>query len=181
LHRVSIIPRGMALGATQQTPGIDRHLLTQPELECRLAVMMGGSAAERLVLGDTSTGAESDLKEASKIATSMVAHFGMSQKLGPVYYEHETEHPFLGQRMARDSGTSDVTTATIEAEARAILTKAMEGATQLLRAHRSELERLVSALLDQETLEQAELAKVLGGDAAGRDPAPVAASAAAPH
>lgn len=162
VHRVSIIPRGMALGATQQTPGADRHLMTQAELEARLTVLMGGRAAERLVLGDVSTGVESDLKEASKIATSMVAHFGMSRELGPVYYEHETEHAFLGQRIGTESGTSDVTIAAIEKETRALLSKAFDVALRLLKTHQSELERLVDALLERETMERADLQQLLG-------------------
>ena len=83
LHRVTIIPRGMALGVTQQSPGEDRHLMTQAELESRLRVLMGGYASERLVLGSISTGAENDLKEATRLASHMVAHYGMSERLGP--------------------------------------------------------------------------------------------------
>ena len=89
LHRVTIIPRGMALGVTQQSPGEDRHLMAEAELESRLRVLMGGYAAERIVLGSVSTGAENDLKEATRLATQMVANYGMSERLGPVYYEHE--------------------------------------------------------------------------------------------
>jgi cell division protease FtsH len=163
VHRVSIIPRGMALGATQQTPGGDRHLLTQAELEARVTVLMGGRAAERLILGDISTGAESDLKEASKITSSMVAHFGMSKELGPVYYEHNSEHPFLGQRIGTDSGTSDATVAAIEKESRALLSRALESASKVLKEHRTELQRLVDALLEHETVERAELKSLLHG------------------
>ena len=121
LHRVSIIPRGMALGVTQQSPGADRHLMAQAELESRLRVLMGGYAAERLVLGSISTGAENDLKEATRLASRMVAHYGMSERLGPVYYDHDAEHPFLGMRVATEGGTSPATTNAIEEEARRLL------------------------------------------------------------
>jgi hypothetical protein len=94
VRRVTIIPRGMALGVTQQTPTEDRHIMTQPELETRLCVMMAGYAAELVVLGEVSTGAENDLKVATQLATNMVSHFGMSKKLGAVYYSHQEEHPF---------------------------------------------------------------------------------------
>ena len=161
LERVSIIPRGMALGATQQTPGEDRHIMTQPQLESRLRVLMGGYAAERLVFGSVSTGAENDLKEASKLASKMVANWGMSTALGPVYYEHEAEHPFLGQRIATDSGASDATLSTIESEARSVLAKALEAASSLLTEHRAKLDALEHALLGRETLERAELQALL--------------------
>lgn len=162
LHRVSIIPRGEALGVTQQTPGADRHLQTQPELEARLMVMMGGYAAERTVLGDVSTGASNDLREATKLATQMVAHFGMSKKLGAVYYEHEMEHPFLGQRIATEAGTSDATISSIETEARAVLAHALHGAEKLLTSRRDKLDALVDTLSEHETIERKELVEVLG-------------------
>jgi cell division protease FtsH len=160
--RVSIIPRGMALGVTHQSPGVDRHIMTQGELEARLRVLMGGYAAERLVLASISTGAENDLKEATRLASRMVANFGMSQRLGPVYYDHESEHPFLGQRVALDGGTSAATAAAIEEEARTLLGGALEGATSILENHRSALDRLWGALLDKESLEQVDLETILG-------------------
>jgi cell division protease FtsH len=162
LHRVTIIPRGMALGATQQSPGADRHLMAQSELESRLRVLMGGYAAERLVLGSISTGAENDLKEATRLASHMVAHFGMSERLGPVYYDHEEEHPFLGQRIGTAGGTSPATITAIEEEARQLLGRALDQASEMLRARRSELDRLVAALLEHESLEREELATILG-------------------
>jgi cell division protease FtsH len=162
LHRVTIIPRGMALGATQQSPGEDRHLMAQAELESRLRVLMGGYASERLVLGSISTGAENDLKEATRLASHMMAHYGMSERLGPVYYEHEAEHPFLGQRIGSESGTSSSTITVIEEEARRVLARALEEASAMLSQRRAELDRLVVALLEHETLEREELATLLG-------------------
>jgi cell division protease FtsH len=162
LERVSIIPRGMALGVTQQSPSVDKHLLTRPELESRLAVLMGGYAAEDLVLGSCSSGAENDLKQATKLAFKMVAHFGMSRRIGPVYYEHQSEHPFLGQSMAMDGGTSDATVHVIEQEAREFLVKALEVARATIVRQRASLDTLVVALLASETLEKAELQTLLG-------------------
>lgn len=95
--------------------------MTLPQLESRLRVLMGGYAAERLVFGNVSSGAENDLKEATQLASKMVANYGMSAKLSPVYYEHDVEHPFLGHRIATESGASDATLSTIESEARAVL------------------------------------------------------------
>jgi len=162
LHRVTIIPRGMALGATQQSPGEDRHLMAQAELESRLRVLMGGYASERLVLESISTGAENDLKEATRLAHHMMAHYGMSERLGPVYYEHEAEHPFLGQRIGSESGTSSSTITVIEEEARRVLARALEEASAMLSQRRGELDRLVVALLEHETLERDELTVILG-------------------
>jgi cell division protease FtsH len=123
---------------------------------------MGGFAGERLVLGDVSSGAEDDLRQATDLAMRMVAHSGMSEALGPVYYEHRTEHPFLGHKIATEGGTSPATVAAIEAEARRLLTAALTQASELLAAHRSELEGLIALLLERETLEREELAALLG-------------------
>jgi cell division protease FtsH len=161
LHRVTIIPRGMALGATQQSPGADRHLMTQTELESRLRVLMGGYASERMVLGGISSGAANDLKEATRLASHMVAHYGMSERLGPVYYDHEEEHPFLGQRIGTAGCTSPATITAIEEEGRRILKRALDEATTMLTARRADLDRLVAALLERESLERGELTAIL--------------------
>jgi len=162
LQRVSIIPRGMALGATQQVPAADRHIMTVAELDARLTVLMGGYAAERTILGDISSGAENDLKEATRLATRMMANYGMSKKLGAVYYEHESEHPFLGQMIATESGTSDATVATIESEARAELAGALARAVEVIEKHRAAIDRLVQRLVEKEIVERADLVTILG-------------------
>ncbi|HEX2882598.1 MAG TPA: ATP-dependent zinc metalloprotease FtsH [Polyangiaceae bacterium] len=162
LERVSIIPRGMALGVTQQSPGADKHLLTRHELEARLSVLMGGYAAEEVVLGTCSSGAENDLKRATELAFKMAAHFGMSERIGPVYYAHRTEHPFLGQSVTTDGGTSDATVHVIEQEARGFLVKALEQAKATIAKRRTALDALVDALLVQETLEKLDLQRLLG-------------------
>jgi cell division protease FtsH len=162
LRRVTIIPRGMALGVTQQSPQGERFLMTRPELEARLRVLMGGYAAEKVLIGETSSGAENDLKRASEIAFRMVAHFGMSDVVGPVFHEHKTEHPFLGQRMATDGGTSDATVHDIEQEARKLLLKAEKEAEGIILEHQSALEALRDHLLEKESIEEADLAKLLG-------------------
>ena len=160
--RVSIIPRGMALGVTQQAPGPDRHLMTQPELEAKLRVLMGGYAAESLVLGTISSGAEDDLRKATELAFEMVAHYGMSERMGPVFHEHRTSHPFLGQQLAVEGTTSDATVHAIEEETRRLLNEALTGTRGILSKHREALEALVAALLEHETLEKEALAKYLG-------------------
>ena len=173
LHRVSIIPRGMALGVTQQTPQADRHIMTQAELESRLRVLMGGYAAESVILDGISSGAANDLQKASDIAFKMVAHFGMSDRVGPVYHEHKTEHPFLGQVLATEGGTSDATVHIIEEETRRFLTDAVEGAKRVVGERRAELDRLVAVLLEKETVEQKDLEQLLGPSITAEGAVPV--------
>jgi len=162
LERVSILPRGMALGVTHQAPAADRHLLTQPQIEARLRQFMGGYAAEMTVFGSPSSGAENDLRHATELAIKMVAHFGMSQNVGPVFYEHRNEHPFLGQVIATEGGTSDATVHLIEQEARRLLGRAADDAEKTIAQHRDRLDRLAAALLSIETVERAELMTLLG-------------------
>jgi cell division protease FtsH len=169
-QRVSVIPRGMTLGATHQNPGSDRHVMSEPELVARIRVLMGGYSAERAVLESLSTGAENDLKEATRLASRMVANFGMSARLGPVYYEQDAEHPFLGRRMAVDGGVSAATAAAIEEEARKVLGRALDEATKTIDAHRAELDRLCASLLEHESLDREELSAVLGPRPPTQDP-----------
>jgi cell division protease FtsH len=180
LRRVSIIPRGLSLGATQQVPAADRHLMTAAELGARLTVLMGGHAAERAVLGDISSGSENDLKEATRIATRMMANYGMSKKLGAVFYEHDNEHPFLGQRIATESGTSDATVATIEAEARNELSRALDRALDIINTHRPQMDRLIATLLEKEVAERTDLESILGAPTGASGTRPSNGDAACP-
>jgi cell division protease FtsH len=162
LERVTIIPRGMALGMTQQAAGADRHMLTEPQLRDTLRSLLGGYAAERTVFGTVSSGAENDLKRATELAFKMVAHWGMSDRIGPVYHEHKTEHPFLGQQLATDKGTSDATVHLIEGETRRLLSEALKSTLDMLAEHRQGLDRLVGRLVERESLESEELESLLG-------------------
>ena len=175
IRRVSILPRGMALGATHQVPTEDRHLHTRGELIARLHVLLGGYAAEQTALGDISTGAEHDLREATRIASRMVSHYGMSDELGPIYIEHQEEHAFLGQRIANDRAASDRTVHAIETEVRRLLGDALAQSTTTLQRHRAKLERLIAALLDRETLEHDDLVVLLGDPAEAPSALPVTA------
>ncbi len=168
LRRITILPRGLALGATQQSPVADRHLVTQPELLAKLRVLMGGYAAESLILGEVSSGSENDLRVATDVAYDMVAHYGMSERVGPVYHEQRTEHPFLGQRLAVESSAiSDETAHAIEDEARLLLAGAVDDAKSTIVQWRPALERLVARLLERETLEKDELEVVLSDPVPG--------------
>ncbi len=161
LRRVSILPRGMSLGATQQWAAADRHLITEPELAAKLHVLMGGYAAENIVYGNVSSGSEQDLRQATDFAFRMVAHYGMSERVGPMFHEQRVEHPFLGQRLATETGLSDETAHLIEQEARRILSDAVDAAKRLVTEKRVTLERLIAALLEHESLESPELERVL--------------------
>ncbi len=162
LRRVSILPRGMSLGATQQWAANDKHIVTEPELAAKLSVLMGGYAAETIVCGNASTGSEQDLRQATDFAYRMVAHYGMSERVGPVFHEQRVEHPFLGQRLATEVGLSDETAHEIEQEARRILSEAVDAAKRMVNEKRVILQRLIAALLEHETLEMPDLERVLG-------------------
>jgi cell division protease FtsH len=181
LRRVTILPRGMALGLTQQNLVEDRHLATQPELEAKLCVLLGGYAAEELIFQSLSSGSENDLKQATDLAYKMVAHYGMSEEVGPVYHEHHTEHPFLGQQLATDGGVSDATIHAIENEARRILGRSLEQAKHRITEHRETLDRLVDVLLEQESIEGTALIGLLGEPAMPRPSPHVIDGAQAPH
>jgi cell division protease FtsH len=159
VHRVSIIPRGVgALGVTQQLPADDRYLISQPELEDRMAVMMGGRAAERIVFGEISSGAASDLQQATAIARRMVEQFGMSAKVGPVTIS--SPGGFLGQDGQLEARSLQLI-AEAEEEMKALLQRADERAISILSERRDALERLVDVLLEREVLEGAELTNLL--------------------
>jgi cell division protease FtsH len=153
VSKVSIIPRSRgALGYTMQMPKEDRYLLSVEELEARIAVMMGGRAAERLVLGTISTGAVDDIQRATELARRMVTEFGMSEKLGSVRYAGQRLQ-YLGGTVEEGSDTSAATRETIEAEVRRIVREQSERATALLAAHRNALGRLSAELLKAESLD----------------------------
>ena len=159
VHRVSIVPRGVAaLGVTQQLPADDRYLISQPELEDRLAVMMGGRAAERVVFDDLSSGASNDLQQATALARRMVEQFGMSAKVGPVAIS--TGASFLEQ-----DGNLEARSLRLIAEAeedmKELLRRADERAVSHLGERRAVLDRLAEILLEREVLEGPELKKLL--------------------
>jgi cell division protease FtsH len=179
VHKVSIIPRGIgALGYTIQRPTEDRFLMTREELEHKMMVLLGGRAAELLVFDHLSTGAADDLQRVTDIARSMVARYGMSERLGSVAYERDPRGLLAGPNALplgpREREFGEETGNAIDAEVRAIIDGALERTLRLLRERRDVLERAARRLLETETLDEAELARL-----AAQAEEPVAGSAAA--
>jgi len=166
VHKVSIIPRGIgALGYTIQRPTEDRFLMTREELENKMAVLLGGRAAEWIVYGHLSTGAADDLAKVADIARAMVTRYGMSEKLGHVSLEQEQRSFLLPEGLAegrRDRDYGEATANAIDAEVRNIVDKAFDRAVALLTARRDVLERAARKLLVTETLNEADLAALTG-------------------
>ncbi|MFN5523529.1 ATP-dependent zinc metalloprotease FtsH [Bradyrhizobium sp.] len=164
VHKVSIIPRGVgALGYTIQRPTEDRFLMTREELENKLAVLLGGRAAELVVYGHLSTGAADDLRRVTDIARSMVTRYGMSEQLGSVAYERDNQS-FLAPGTSRSADYGEAAGDAIDAEVRAIVTSALERTRKLLQDKRDVLERAARRLLVKETLDESELAALLKQD-----------------
>jgi cell division protease FtsH len=185
VHRVSIIPRGIgALGYTQQLPDEERYLMSEPELRDRVAVLMGGRAAEEIVFGFATTGAQDDLKKATEIARRMVMEFGMSSKVGPINIADQGAR-FLAPAFRRGEEVSDETEMVIDREVKAILLEGQDKARRVLAARRGDLDQLALVLLEKESLDRKDLDAYLGrvGAAAttdeegAREPAPVAGAA----
>jgi cell division protease FtsH len=152
VHKVTIVPRGRAMGVTQQLPERDRYMIAQPMLRDRLAVMMGGRAAELMVLQCPTSGAENDLKEAYRLARKMVLDWGMSEKLENLALGSDREHVFLGEELTQQRPYSEATAREIDLEIKKIVTEAAERANEVLRNHHSELERIADRLLAVEEL-----------------------------
>lgn len=164
VNKVSIIPRGMALGITQQLPVADKYNLTKKQLKGMLAILMGGRLAEEMCLEDISTGAENDIEKATDLAENMVKHWGMSEVLGPLKWGKETEHPFLGKRIAdSNQGYSEETGLMIDKEKKKLVDEAYDNARNILAEKIVQLEALVSALLEKETLNGAEIDEIIKG------------------
>jgi cell division protease FtsH len=171
LHKVSIIPRGRALGATHLLPQEDRVNIGESELRKRLLFMLGGRAAEKLVFDEFSAGAEDDLKRATLLARRMVTHWGMSERLGPVAFRDSEEHPFLGREMAEPRQFSEHTAQIIDEEVVRILREAAERACAMLVEHREKVDKVAQALEREETLDEADVEALIGPSAAKKQEA----------
>jgi len=162
LHKVTIIPRGRALGVTQLVPEEDRMNVGETDLHNRLAFILAGRAAEKLVFGEYSAGAENDLMQATRIARKMVSHWGMSDKLGPVSCQSSHEHPFLGRDVYEQREFSEHTAQIIDEEVARVLGEAAERAVELLLENRDKLDRLAAELEAREMLDDTEVVEIIG-------------------
>jgi cell division protease FtsH len=162
IHKVTIIPRGMALGVTMQLPIDDKHTYTREYLLSMLTVLMGGRSAEEIFLGHLTTGAGNDIERATEIARNMVCEWGMSS-LGPLAFGKKEEAIFLGREIAQHRDYSEDTAIQIDREVRQIVTGAYEGARNILKTNREALERIAQALLEREVLDAVEMKLLIEG------------------
>ena len=162
IHKVTIVPRGRAAGVMMQRPDEDRTNYSRTYLLGRMAVALGGRAAEQVVFDEITTGAESDLKTTTGIARRMVGTWGMSDEIGAVYLGTGEEHIFLGREITQDKAFSDATAQRLDAAVREMVDAALTQAMETVKTHRVDLEKLVAALLDKETVDSNDVIELLG-------------------
>jgi len=162
VHKVTIIPRGMALGVTQQLPEGDRHNYTQEYLLGQISILMGGRIAEETFLGSITTGASNDIEKATELARAMVCEYGMSE-LGPLTFGKKEEQIFLGREIAQHRDYSEETSIRIDSEVRKIVTEQYERARRIIEENRDTMVRLAEALLEHESLDGVQIRRIVAG------------------
>ena len=162
LHKVTIIPRGMALGVTMQLPEDDKHTVTKDYLETQLAILMGGRIAEEIFLKQLTTGAGNDIERATDLARKMVCEYGMS-RLGPLTFGKKEEQIFLGREIAQHRDFSEETARQIDGEVRSLVDEAYRSAYSILDTHQDAMHRMSTALLERETLDANEIRMLIEG------------------
>ena len=163
VHKISVIPRGRALGYTLTLPMEDKFLITREELVDELAMLLGGRVAEEIQFGDMTTGAQNDLDRATKIARQMVTEYGMSDQLGPLTLGQKQGEVFLGRDFASHPDYSDQVAFEIDSEIRALIDRAHDEALEILSEHRDRLDGIAAALIEKETIEKESLVQLLEG------------------
>jgi cell division protease FtsH len=161
VHKVSIIPRGRALGVTMQLPLEDRYLISKSYALGQLRILMGGRAAELIKFSEVSSGAQNDIQVATNLAEKMLCLWGMNDDLGPVTWSKEHEDIFLGRQIVQSRGYSEATGKKIDAEKKKIISESMTEAEKIIKENRGKFEALVKVLLEKETLEEEEINKIL--------------------
>ena len=162
VHKITIVPRGQALGITQSLPTDDRHNLSEEYLKARIAMALGGRAAEQLAIGSITTGAQNDLEMATQLARRMVTTWGMSPKLGLQAFDDSPEAVFLGRELATQPRISQRTQAIIDEEVGRLLNEGFETAERILTTNQAKLDLLAEALLREEVLEEDQIARLIG-------------------
>ena len=163
IHKVTIIPRGRALGVTQQLPVDDRHTYDKDYLLSQIAVLMGGRAAEEIFLNHMTTGAGNDIERATELARKMVCEWGMSDKLGPLTFGRKEEQIFLGKEFSRHRDFSEETALSIDSEIHRIVMEGYQQARQILLDHQDTVKRLAEVLLERESLDANQIQAVIDG------------------
>jgi cell division protease FtsH len=163
LHKVTIIPRGRALGVTMQLPMDEKHTHQRSYLINSLAILMGGRCAEEICLGEMTTGAGNDIERATEMARKMVCEWGMSEKMGPLTYGTNEEQPFLGKGSSSQANFSDQTAKLIDQEVKSLVMGGYEKATELLKTNLDKLETMAQALLEHETLNAQHVKNIIDG------------------
>jgi cell division protease FtsH len=163
VHKISIIPRGRALGYTQTLPTEDRFLVTRSAMIDELAMLLGGRVAEEMVIGDITTGAQNDLERATKVARGMVTEYGMSDTLGPLTLGQPQGEVFLGRDFATHPDYSDQVAFEIDTEVRRLIDEAHDEALEILQAERPKLDEIAAALIERETIDKEDLIRLLEG------------------
>ena len=160
IHKVTIIPRGRALGYTQALPDSEKYLSSKAELKDRLAMLMGGRVAEELIFKDPTTGASNDIEKATDIARKMVMEFGMSEKLGPMLFGKGSNEVFLGRDYGRQQDYSDEVASAIDEEVKVLLNDAHAIAGKILRKFKKQMDSMVEVLMDKETIDKEEVSRI---------------------
>jgi cell division protease FtsH len=163
IHKVTIIPRGMALGVTQQLPTDEKHSYSRDYLNDQIAILMGGRIAEELCLGSVTTGAGNDIERATDLARRMVCEWGMSDSMGPLTFGKKEEQIFLGREIAQRSDFSEDTAVKIDREVKRIVTEAHERAYKLIVEYRTQLEKMADELLAREVLDGDQVRRIIAG------------------
>ena len=169
LHKVTIIPRGRALGVTMQLPEDEKHTYPKNYLYNNLAIFMGGRVAEEICLGEMTTGAGNDIERATEMARKMVCEWGMSEKMGPLTYGSKEEPVFLGRDTGNNKNFSDETAKLIDQEVKALVMGGYKTAHKIITDHRDSLEKMALALLDRETLNLTEINEIIDGKSPPND------------
>ena len=179
VHKVTIIPRGRALGLTQQLPQEDRLNINQEFALNQIAILMGGRIAEEIVFGQKTTGAGNDIEQATNLARAMVCEWGMSDRMGPLAFGKKEGEVFLGREMQAVQGYSEQTAREIDAEVRRIVTEQYERAKKVLLDNQAMLNKIADALLEHETLDSSDIDVIMSGGTINRPPPPKAPAAPA--
>lgn len=162
VHKVSIIPRGMALGVTTQLPAEDKYLHSKTHMQSLVTVLLGGRVAEEIMFNEITTGASNDIERATAIARSMVTVYGMSSELGPLTYGSRADSMYMGRNFGEDRNFSEQTAQAIDKEIKSIITKGYDKAREILTSHKDAMIKLAAMLKEKETIEGEELDSFLG-------------------